>query len=142
MSTPPTRYALLRHECPPGYRDGPHWDLMLEREAAEAEHRLATWSLLTLPAAWAEALGLAEPPARGPLAATGLPDHRVAYLEYEGGVSGGRGAVARLATGSVEWIEGSHDRVGVRLLDGPLRGRITLVRERGDEWALTVGPSG
>ncbi|MEN0110574.1 MAG: hypothetical protein AAF805_07595, partial [Planctomycetota bacterium] len=57
-----TRFVLLRHDCPADYRDGPHWDLMLERPGVEREHRLATWSLLKLPRAWATAIG-AEPAA-------------------------------------------------------------------------------
>ena len=31
------RWVLLWHECPPGYRDGSHWDLMLEREGVADE---------------------------------------------------------------------------------------------------------
>ena len=38
------------------------------------------------------------------ISATRLPDHRAAYLDYDGEVSGNRGSVTRLATGHFEWI--------------------------------------
>ena len=68
----------------------PHaWDLMFEAGAV-----LWTWSL---PA----------PPDRGealPASARHLVAHRIAYLEYEGEVSGGRGSVAVHDRGVYEWV--------------------------------------
>lgn len=137
MNTPP-RYALLRHDCPDDYRDGPHWDLMLERAGVDQEHRLATWSLLSLPLSWAGRLAVAGPIAPEPLAATELPDHRAAYLHHEGPIAGDRGTVARLAGGAIEWVESGADQVAVRLVDGPLAGQLTLARVAGESWCLRL----
>ncbi len=118
------RYVLLRHTCPPDYRDGPHWDLMLERDGA-----LATWSLLELPAS-----GVSVP-------ATRLADHRIAYLDYEGAVSNNRGEVTRIARGELAWDACSADKVCVRLLSGELAGEIALKLEQDDRWLLTHTPA-
>jgi len=68
-----SRYVILTHDHP-----FPHWDLMLEDGGT-----LRTWRLLSEPGA-----GRVVPAER-------LGDHRLAYLDYEGPVSGGRGVVAR-----------------------------------------------
>lgn len=73
------RFAILRHEGIPD----PHFDLMFE---TGPDSPLATWRSPTWP-----------PLADTPL--TPLPDHRRAYLTYEGPVSGGRGSVRRVASG-------------------------------------------
>jgi len=72
------RFAVLRHDHP-----FLHWDLLLE-DGAEA----ATWRLLR------------QPVAGEPIAAEPLAPHRLLYLSYAGAVSGGRGHVSPLATGS------------------------------------------
>lgn len=131
------RFALLRHECPADYRDGPHWDLMLERTDLDAEHRLATWSLLRLPTQWT---GRSSQAADSQAAsAVRLPDHRAAYLEYEGPISGGRGVVARVAGGTMEWVEACEALVVVRLHGAsPFVGEWELRRGVGDDWTLTA----
>jgi len=68
------RYVILEHDA----ADGRHWDFMLAGGEA-----LATWALAE------------RPDAAGPVAARSLADHRVAYLDYEGPISGGRGSVTR-----------------------------------------------
>lgn len=72
------RFAVLTHDWP-----HPHLDLLLE-----AGPVLRAWRLLAEPApgAWVPA----EPNA----------DHRLLYLDYEGPVSRGRGAVARWDAGT------------------------------------------
>ncbi len=72
------RFVILLHESP----RGDHWDLMLETGTLE-NPRLTTWSL---------------PPQQMPAqnisficAGTQLPDHRIAYLDYEGPISDHRG---------------------------------------------------
>lgn len=141
MSTPsqPLRYVLLWHDCPDDYRDGPHWDLMLQREGVQEEHSLATWSLLKLPAAWS---GVLTESATGsfssePIEATKLTDHRAAYLEYEGPVSRGRGEVKRLAAGGLQWRFFEASRVEAEL-QGTLAGRIQLEFLCEDSWRLTA----
>src|SRR5688572_30170905 len=73
-------FVILEHDHPVL-----HWDLMLE-----AEGILQTWRL-------------AQPPAPGTsIEATALGDHRIAYLDYEGPVSGNRGNVKRWDGGEFE----------------------------------------
>jgi hypothetical protein len=131
------RWVLLWHECPADYRNGSHWDLMLEREGIAEERRLATWSLSALPAGWpgAAADALTE------VAAVALADHRAAYLEYEGPVSGDRGTVTRVASGEVTWREETERRVVVDLLNS-LQGEVALVGDSGDSWRLKWLESG
>lgn len=131
------RYALLRHECPPDYRDGPHWDLMLERAGVDAERRLATWSLLTLPSGWPEAMDREAASEPEPLA-TALEDHRAAYLGYEGPVSGNRGVVSRWSGGPLEWIVEEPDRIEVALRPpSPLVGVVRMLPEdASDVWRV------
>lgn len=110
------RFVLLEHRW-----DGVHWDFMLERGEV-----LRTWAV-DAPIVAGE-----EVPARS------LPDHRAAYLDYEGPVSGGRGTVKREAAGTYHVIAWADDRVAVRL-DGPqLRGEVMLVRTGGGAWSFLL----
>ncbi|MCR9201304.1 MAG: hypothetical protein NXI04_21895 [Planctomycetaceae bacterium] len=70
------RFTILEHDHP-----FLHWDLLLDNGQT-----LTTWRLKQRPCSdeW--------------IAAERLPDHRRIYLDYEGPVSGGRGAVSRLLT--------------------------------------------
>ena len=68
------RFVILRHDAPQGL----HFDLLLEASGV-----LRTWAL-------------PQPPDSGvEMECEALPDHRMAYLDYEGPVSGGRGTVDR-----------------------------------------------
>src|SRR5690242_9762724 len=91
------RYVVLHHTgvVPE------HFDLMLQ---VPGEEKLWTWRILTPPASWRE-----NPPTGERLA-----DHRAAYMTYEGAVSGGRGAVKRVAEGEA-WIEADGAFWRVRL---------------------------
>lgn len=131
----PRRYVLLRHECPADYRDGPHWDLMIEDGDA-----LRTWSLLSLPAAWRtpQSKTAMRKLARWPVTATELPPHRLAYLEREGEVSGGRGSVSRIARGEFTLTTDEPDRLVVQATSGELAGVWRMERKTGDDWRLTV----
>ena len=73
------RFVVLEHDW-----DGVHWDLMLERGEV-----LRTWAID------APIVAGVELPARA------LADHRRLYLEYEGPISGKRGAVRRVEEGGV-----------------------------------------
>lgn len=92
-----SRFVLLRHECPPGFEKPSHWDFMLEWQGV-----LRTWELRELPTAWVNVLGektgdasiTTESSARTTVEAFSLPDHRLAYLDFEGSISQGRGEVA------------------------------------------------
>lgn len=87
----------------------------------EASGVLRTWRLNSIP--HGDQTVQAEP----------ISDHRVAYLEYEGPVSGDRGVVRREDTGTFELQAESADAVVV-LIDGQkLNGRLEILRE-GDCW--------
>ena len=107
-----------------------HYDLMLS--VGEA---LATWQLAASPPEMTEG---DELPARR------LDDHRLAYLDYEGPVSGGRGQVRRIEKGNYELVSRGPLRWEV-LLDGEkLTGRGELVRpdEASETWTLRrLGPA-
>jgi hypothetical protein len=78
------RYVILRHET----KHGVHFDFMLE-----VGEVLKTWAL---PEA---------PQAGGEIVCEALADHRVAYLDYEGPISGDRGMVTRWDRGTyaIRW---------------------------------------
>lgn len=79
-----SRFVILRHEVPSDFSRGSHFDLMFE-----VGGQLLTWAVDELPT-----LG-------GPaVPATPLPPHRIAYLDYEGPLSNGRGTVRRIVRGT------------------------------------------
>lgn len=130
------RYVLLRHECD-HLRGGSHWDLMLERNGT-----LATWALNALPSPWvaqlAKSSSVDDSVANDPVAATKLPDHRVAYLDYEGPVSERRGSVTRVAAGTYTVSAWSEDRIAWVFAKGDLVGAANAVLGSGNEWVLTA----
>ena len=105
------RFVVLEHDW-----QGVHWDLMLEDGSA-----LQTWAL-------------AQPPSvSGPIAARRLSDHRLAYLDYEGPVSGDRGHVVRWDAGTFRFLLQETDRITIALDGDRLRGDYCLVREE-ERW--------
>ena len=76
------RFVILRHDMPASAPRATHWDFMVE----SGEGVLRTWALER------------EPAAKVDIPALALADHRLAYLEYEGPVSGDQGHVTRLCT--------------------------------------------
>ena len=117
------RFVILRHEGSAEYKPGVHWDLMLERDG-----RLRTWALAELPAADRE------------IDAERLPDHRLAYLDYEGPVSGNRGTVRRIDAGQFEIVSESPDEWIVALVGQDYRGRLSL-RRSGGAWRCAYEPA-
>jgi hypothetical protein len=95
---PMRRFVLLLHECP-GDRPRPtHCDLLFECDGF-----LEAWSLDELPGDWRTLAGDVPSSmfaATNTVAAGRLADHRLAYLDYEGPVSGDRGTVRRLDAGT------------------------------------------
>jgi hypothetical protein len=81
------RFALLHHEMEASAGRFDHWDLMLEHGGV-----LVTFELDRLP--W-------EP---GVFETRRLGDHRLAYLDYEGHISGNRGQVIRLDRGQYQEV--------------------------------------
>ena len=103
------RFVILRHALPPDTQRQSHFDLMLEFAGV-----LRTWACDQLPE-----LGT-------PIEAERLADHRPAYLEYEGPVSGDRGSVMRVAAGQYEMISETAETLRVRLTSETLRGVLTI----------------
>ncbi len=100
------RFVLLEHRW-----NGVHWDFMLESADGRVLH---TW-----------AVDAVVVPGRD-LPARRLADHRTAYLDYEGEVSGGRGAVRRVDRGTFRVVTWSNDLVEVDLDGAQLVGRVVL----------------
>ena len=100
------RFVILAHDHPVL-----HWDFMLENEAT-----LRTWRL-------------ARPPTEtGPIMAEAIADHRLAYLDYEGPVSGDRGTVTAFDRGEYSLVLEDGEGVQVELRGARLRGRARLIR--------------
>ena len=104
------RFVLLEHDHPEL-----HWDFMLESGDV-----LLTWRLDRIPNEADE------------FSATSLPDHRMAYLDYEGPVSGNRGSVARIDRGEYELLESADDSLAACLNGARLRGTARLQKNPSD----------
>ncbi len=110
------RFVLLEHDHP-----HLHWDLMLERAGS-----LRTWRL-------------SAPPAAGQVAsAVRIGDHRLAYLAYEGPVSGDRGQVRQWDAGSFELMKDDERLVIIRLAGAKLTGVLRLEWQQGNDWAARL----
>jgi hypothetical protein len=113
------RYVILEHDHP-----FLHWDLMLESGSA-----LRTWRLL------------AQPRSGQTIPAEAIFDHRLAYLDYEGPVSGGRGRVKRWDWGTYrQETPGSVEGEGLRLtLQGNvLQGSAVLEQSADGQWSFRI----
>jgi hypothetical protein len=111
------RYAILHHT---GIAE-PHFDVMFETSPGSA---LTTFRL----PAW---------PPVAPLPAAALPDHRAAYLDYEGPVSGNRGQVRRVQSGSCTITRSAAGWV----LEFSPTFRVSLERDAAGAWTAVVGQS-
>lgn len=108
------RFVVLTHDHP-----FLHWDFMLEQQGS-----LRTWRLR-------------QPPAAGlVLEAEPLPAHRIAYLDYEGPVSGDRGTVQRWDRGEFSIEEFTDVSIQVRLHGTKLDGVVHLSPGSDDRWQL------
>jgi hypothetical protein len=117
------RFVVLEHDGPRGL----HWDFMLETGSV-----LSTWAL-------------AQPPNASPqIDARRLPDHRLAYLDYEGPVSGRRGYVNRWDQGDYEMDHQTESELVVTLSGAKLRGRACLrcVSDESDQWHFRLASAG
>jgi hypothetical protein len=110
------RWVILTHDHP--YL---HWDFLLEADGV-----LRAWRLAAAPE-----------PGRT-ISATAIPDHRLMYLDYEGPVSGDRGAVTRWDAGMYERLEFGADRIELTVTGKRIRGVICLAYIGGAEWRLDL----
>jgi hypothetical protein len=141
------RFVLLRHELPPENPRGTHFDLMLEQAGA-----LRTWACERIPGPAAgpnwEGEAPAEPARQEPrppiVMADQLPDHRLAYLDYEGPVSGNRGSVTRIDAGECGIVAETAEKLEVQLAGQVLCGLLTLSREspKSQRWSVVFSPAG
>lgn len=134
------RFVLLRHIGSPASSLVSHWDLMLECDGA-----LATWRLDWLPQSWVAAFGVHDstpsPLAAGESAhAVQLAPHRLAYLDYEGPLSGDRGSVSRWDDGRYDATHRNDDAWAFTLSGRILRVQVQLKRRAGACWELETSP--
>ena len=117
------QFVLLEHTHPVL-----HWDLMFEKIGI-----LETWRLAEIPGETAAQIEAAQ-----------LPDHRLAYLDYEGPVSNERGTVRRIDRGTYEFVESRTQdacRVVELTLSGDrLEGRAVLQEVDGEAWCFSWLP--
>ncbi len=84
-----------------------------------------------------------EPMSADTIAAKALPDHRLAYLDYEGPVSGERGSVVQYDRGTFDIVDIKEDLLVVWLAGRNLRGRAGIERvtnstgKHGDDWLFS-----
>lgn len=103
------RYVVLYHELPPERARAAHWDLMFEYDGA-----LRTWAVER------------EPVVGSKMWAQALADHRLAYLDYEGPVSGNRGTVSQWDAGTYELRHDGKERWEAVLDGRRLTGTVRL----------------
>lgn len=126
------RFALLYHECPPGFIKPSHWDFMLEADGV-----LQTWELRELPHSWQQALRPEESQENRAVVATRLADHRLEYLTFEGRLTENRGRVTRVAQGTYHEISASDNCVTISLQGQIIQGTTILNRiAETNEWQL------
>ena len=114
------RFAILNHDWP-----FLHWDLLLESEG-----KLLTWRLLREPAAGAT------------IEAEALPSHRLAYLDYEGPVSGNRGSVTCWDRGELLNLEFSASSCSAIIEGERFCGRVAVSERAASSGFIVVfGPS-
>ncbi len=96
----------------------------------EQSGALRTWALYELPTAQKGA------------AAEQLPAHRLAYLDYEGPVSGNRGTVTRCDGGTYELVSDQPDQWCARLRGERWIGTLTLQLSDGQaaQWTAQFRP--
>lgn len=115
------RFVILRHELPIPHERQSHWDLMLEESGT-----LHTWQL-------PQPLDV-----QVDTAVRQLPNHRLAYLDYEGPIAGERGFVRREDQGTYVTMERDTTRWVVNLQGEKFRGQLqlTLVDPAGQGWSV------
>jgi len=116
-----SRFVILLHETPPAAARATHWDFMLE-----TGNVLRTWALSE------------EPRIGRRIEAVALPDHRLAYLDYEGPVSGNRGTVTRWDAGQYSVEQEAPEHLTLRLHGARLTCRAEFSRDKSapDVWRV------
>ena len=107
------RFVILWHEAGPGLARASHFDLLFEEEGDAR-----AWFVERM----------IEPGVE--LSAGELPRHRLFYFDYEGPISGNRGAVSRWDSGTYHAVRSGEDFFEVELLGARLMGSLRLYRDR------------
>jgi hypothetical protein len=107
----------------------------------EAGGTLRTWALSANPLAGDDWDSVVEEAALEDreIIAEPLPDHRLAYLEYEGPLSAGRGKVARIEAGEYEVLSETNFELRLELSGQQLTGQWSLCRANptsSSQWVL------
>lgn len=118
--------VLLLHDLPDGSH---HFDWMIQRPGGPARplvtfrvQRRIDWGLPS------------------PFEALRLPDHRAAYLTFQGPVADSRGSVTRLATGDLAIEADSPDSFRARGSLGAASGTFEGSRTAGNHWSFSFTP--
>jgi hypothetical protein len=112
------QFVILKHDDPRGI----HYDFMLEAGGV-----LKTWAL-------------PQPPVDGLcIECQALGDHRAAYLDYEGPLSGGRGSVTRWDRGTYDIVEQNETLLVVRIAGEKAVGNATFcaIAGRANLWQFS-----
>jgi hypothetical protein len=129
LGEPPLATVLLGHELPDGSH---HIDWMLARDSKN-EQPMASFRV----AKRLDAMAVDET-----LEAVRIQDHRPAYLEYEGEVSGNRGFVRRVCRGVItRWSEVSPGKLELEVhwsagLQQNLVQHLALQAENPSQWLV------
>ena len=107
------RFVVLHHDHP-----FVHWDLLLENGK-----NCRTWRLLSKPTA---EMTVFESEV--------MADHRLFYLDYEGPVSGDRGTVTRVDSGTMEWQINEPGLCQVLVQGDVWQGTVLLEQIAGNRW--------
>jgi hypothetical protein len=118
------RFVILLHETQDNTPRPTHFDLVFEHAGV-----LRTWATEKLPT-------LSEA-----VIAERLADHRLAYLDYDGEISGGRGRVSRVEEGHYDVIEETESNLVLRIRGAKLTGTLTLTALTGDSQRSRVSLS-
>lgn len=109
------RFVVLEHAV----GGASHFDLMLEHAGT-----LLTFSFAEFPA----------PSAR----CARIFDHRLTYLDFEGDIGRGKGAVKRVESGECELLAQTPDRLRVKLHGLRLKGIFRLTKSQVGNWEMTA----
>ncbi|MBN1555412.1 MAG: hypothetical protein JXA11_11760 [Phycisphaerae bacterium] len=112
------RFVILHHTM--DQRE--HWDFLLEESDA-----LATWQCPADPTTLSPGQSI---PCRK------LPDHRMAYLHYEGPVSRDRGCVRRAQHGDYQVLQTDESHRQILLKRNDFNVVMELQQEKDDHWTL------
>jgi hypothetical protein len=116
-----TEFVLHKHS---GYGKL-HFDLMIARG-----ERLATWQLFADPR---------DLQPGGEISAVRIQPHRLAYLDYEGPISGDRGRIERLDRGRCRWTQIDEATIELTFQGRDLIGPFRLQQTHRLDWRLTRG---